>query len=84
MASGMAANVPKVPGAFGMRPVKNQEARNRAVRPNAFAFSKASLKVKVSDWNSDIKQVFNLRLSLRPNFEHVVDGGRHLFDEITQ
>ena len=84
MARGMAARVPKVPGAFGMSPVKNQEARSRAVLPNVSAFSKASFNVKVSDWISDIKLLFNFRFSLRPDFMFMVDAGYHLFDEITQ
>ena len=83
-ASGIAASVPKVPGAFGMSPVKNQEARTRAVLPNVSAFLKASFNVKVSDWNSDIKQLFNLRFSLRLYFLHVVDTCLYLFDDITQ
>jgi hypothetical protein len=54
---GKAVNVPNVPGAKGIRPAPNQEAKHRADFMGKSALLKASLKVKVSDRDSDIKQV---------------------------
>jgi len=60
MPIGIAANVPTVPGILGIKPIPNQDDKISAVLLIKSALLRDSLRVKLSDWGSDIKQALKI------------------------